>query len=470
MVHEECGVFGIWQPENGPVAYDTYAGLFALQHRGQEAAGIAVSRQGVFRFHKDIGLVSEVFSGPALQKLGEANIAAGHVRYSTSGNPGRSNAQPIVVRHRKGNMAVCHNGNLVNSVQLREKLELAGCIFHTTSDTEVISYLVTQERLVSSSIEEALERTMRRIEGAYSLILMSPSKLLAARDPHGFRPLCMGKKPDGTMVFASESCALDAVGARFVREILPGEIVAAGPEGIRSIRTHCGEMPRSLCVFEYIYFSRPDSVLEGCPVNRWRQEAGRRLAKTHPVDADVVVGVPDSGLDAAVGYADASGIPYRIGLVKNKYIARTFIAPTQGQRERMVRLKLNPVREVVEGKRVVLVDDSIVRGTTSAQLAGLVREAGAAEVHLRICAPPFLHACYYGTDIDSEENLIAASHTVEETAKIIGVDSLGYLSVEDAVRVHPCGGGLCTACFDGHYPTAVPSMGSKNRFELPIGG
>ena len=351
-----------------------------------------------------------------------------------------------------------------------QELELTGCIFHTTSDTEVISYLVTQERLASSSIEEALERTMGRIEGAYSLILMSPSKLLAARDPHGFRPLCIGEKSDGAIVFASESCALDAVGARFVRDILPGEIVAAGPEGIRTIRTHCGEMPRSLCVFEYIYFARPDSVLEGCPVSRWRQEAGRRLAKTHPVDADVVVGVPDSGLDAAIGYADASGIPYRIGLVKNKYIARTFIAPSQEQRAGMVRLKLNPVREVVEGKRVVLVDDSIVRGTTSAQLAGLVRGAGAAEVHLRICAPPFLHACYYGTDIDSEDNLIAVNHTVEETARIIGVDSLGYLSVEDAGRIYVSGGGLCRACFDGCYPTAVPFVSSKNRFELPIGG
>jgi amidophosphoribosyltransferase len=311
---------------------------------------------------------------------------------------------------------------------------------------------------------------MGRIEGAYSLILMSPSKLLAAREPHGFRPLCIGEKSDGAIVFASESCALDAVGARFVRDILPGEIVAAGPEGIRTIRTHCGEMPRSLCVFEYIYFARPDSVLEGCPVSRWRQEAGRRLAKTHPVDADVVVGVPDSGLDAAIGYADASGIPYRIGLVKNKYIARTFIAPSQEQRAGMVRLKLNPVREVVEGKRVVLVDDSIVRGTTSAQLAGLVRGAGAAEVHLRICAPPFLHACYYGTDIDSEDNLIAVNHTVEETARIIGVDSLGYLSVEDAGRIYVSGGGLCRACFDGCYPTAVPFVSSKNRFELPIGG
>ena len=475
MIHEECGVFGIWQRESGPVANDVYAGLFALQHRGQEAAGIAVSRRGVFRHHKDVGLVDEVFSEGALDRLGEGNIAVGHVRYSTSGSPGRANAQPIVVRHRKGNMALCHNGNLTNSAELREALEMEGCIFHTTSDTEVIAFLITRARLKCGSIEEALEKTMRRIEGAYSLILMSPSKLLAARDPRGFRPLCMGETKEGGTVFASETCALDAVGARFVRDLDPGEIVIADRDGIRSIRSHCGTAPRALCVFEYIYFARPDSVIDGASVHRARIRAGRFLARRHPVSADVVIGVPDSGLDAAIGFSAQSGIPYDIGLVKNKYIGRTFIAPTQAQRERMVRLKLNPVRHVLAGRRVVLVDDSIVRGTTLAALIRLVREAGAAEVHVRISAPPFLHPCYYGTDIDSEDNLIAVRHTVEETAGLIGADSLGYLPVEDAIKLplrqekyDPDQCGLCTACFDGIYPTAIPEQGSKNRFEQPI--
>lgn len=475
MIHEECGVFGIWKPESGPVAQIVYTGLFALQHRGQEAAGIAVSDRGVFRHHKDVGLVSDVFSQEELDRLGEGNIAVGHVRYSTSGNPGRSNAQPIVVRHRKGNMAVCHNGNLVNSTRLREKLELNGCIFHTTSDTEVISYLLTQERLQRGSIEEALERVMDQIEGAYSLVVMSPTKMLAARDPHGFRPLCIGYFPDGGVAAASESCALDAVGARFERELEPGEILVVSRQGAHSIRSHCGRYPRALCVFEYIYFARPDSIIEGCGVHSARRRAGELLAGAHPVQADVVIGVPDSGLDAAIGFSAASGIPYDVGLVKNKYVGRTFIVPSQELREQMVRNKLNPIREVVEGKRVVLLDDSIVRGTTISQLIRILRQAGAAEVHVRISAPPFLHPCYYGTDIDSEENLIASHHTVKETAEIIGADSLGYLSVDDARRIPGqerggagCGCGLCTACFDGVYPTQIPADSGKNRFEQPI--
>ena len=448
MIHEECGVFGIWQAKSGPVAQMAYTGLFALQHRGQEAAGIALSDRGVFRHHKDVGLVSEVFAKDELDRLGEGNIAVGHVRYSTSGNPGRSNAQPIVVRHGKGNMAVCHNGNLVNSTLLREKLEQKGCIFHTTSDTEVISYLLTQERLESGSIEEALERVMDRIDGAYSLVVMSPTKLLAARDPRGFRPLCIGHLPNGGFAAASESCALDAVGARLERELEPGEIVVVSREGVSSIRSHCLQSTRALCVFEYIYFARPDSVIEGCTVHDARRCAGKLLAAAHPVDADVIIGVPDSGLDAAIGFSAASGIPYDVGLVKNKYVGRTFIAPSQELREQMVRNKLNPIRRVIEGKRVVLLDDSIVRGTTIA---------------------PFLHPCYYGTDIDSEENLIAARHSVEETAAFIGADTLGYLSVEDAKKIPgQMGCGLCTACFDGCYPTQVPRDAGKNRFEQPL--
>ena len=469
MIHEECGVFGIWQAKSGPVAQMAYTGLFALQHRGQEAAGIALSDRGVFRHHKDVGLVSEVFAKDELDRLGEGNIAVGHVRYSTSGNPGRSNAQPIVVRHGKGNMAVCHNGNLVNSTLLREKLEQKGCIFHTTSDTEVISYLLTQERLESGSIEEALERVMNRIDGAYSLVVMSPTKLLAARDPRGFRPLCIGHLPNGGFAAASESCALDAVGAHLERELEPGEIVVVSREGVSSIRSHCLQSTRALCVFEYIYFARPDSVIEGCTVHDARRCAGKLLAAAHPVDADVIIGVPDSGLDAAIGFSAASGIPYDVGLVKNKYVGRTFIAPSQELREQMVRNKLNPIRRVIEGKRVVLLDDSIVRGTTIAQLIHIIRETGAKEVHVRISAPPFLHPCYYGTDIDSEENLIAARHSVEETAAFIGADTLCYLSVEDAKKISgQMGCGLCTACFDGCYPTQVPRDAGKNRFEQPL--
>lgn len=467
MIHEECGVFGIWQAKSGPVAQMAYTGLFALQHRGQEAAGIALSDRGVFRHHKDVGLVSEVFAKDELDRLGEGNIAVGHVRYSTSGNPGRSNAQPIVVRHGKGNMAVCHNGNLVNSTLLREKLEQKGCIFHTTSDTEVISYLLTQERLESGSIEEALERVMDRIDGAYSLVVMSPTKLLAARDPRGFRPLCIGHLPNGGFAAASESCALDAVGARLERELEPGEIVVVSREGVSSIRSHCLQSTRALCVFEYIYFARPDSVIEGCTVHDARRCAGKLLAAAHPVDADVIIGVPDSGLDAALGYSQESGIPYGMGLIKNKYIGRTFISPGQDHRVDQVKIKLSPVESVVSGKRVVLIDDSIVRGTTSARIVTLLKNAGAKQIHMRISAPPFLYPCYYGTDIDSQDHLIACHHSVEEIAKIIGVDSLGYLPLENLENL--CGNtAYCSACFSGRYPTEIPKDTRKDQFEQKL--
>lgn len=470
-INEECGVFGVWSPEAKPLPFTVYYGLFALQHRGQEAAGIAVNDDGVFRFHKDIGLVHEVFDRRKLEELGSGRIAVGHVRYSTSGVPSRMNAQPMVVRHVKGNMALCHNGNLVNSFELREKLENQGCIFQSTSDTEVISYIITRERLTSRSIEEAVNRAMDKIHGAYSLVIMSPSKLIACRDERGMRPLCYGKTEDGQVVFASETCALDAVGAKPVRELKPGEIMIADDNGVRSITDHCGKVKPAMCVFEYIYFARPDSVIDGASVHAARIRAGAFLALQHPVQADVVIGVPDSGLDAAIGYARQSGIPYAIGLIKNKYIGRTFIAPTQEQREDLVRIKLNTIAEVIRGKRVVLVDDSIVRGTTSARIVRLVREAGAKEVHMRVSAPPFIHPCYYGTDIDSEENLIATSHTVEEIASIIGADSLGYLSVENARQLAKGSDDpmtYCAACFDGNYPTEIPSNANKDRFEMPI--
>ena len=429
-----------------------------------------VNDDGIFQSYKDTGLVNDVFTPQILAKLGEGNMAVGHVRYGTTGGNDRSNAQPIVVNHIKGRMALAHNGNIVNCEQLRRELELEGSIFSTTSDTEVISYIITKERLKAPSIEQAVNQAMRRVKGAYSLVIMSPSKLIAVRDAHGFRPLCYGKTEDGRYVVASESCALDAVSAKFIRDIRPGEIVVFDQDGARSITDHCGEADGSLCVFEYIYFARPDSVIDGCSVHNARMRAGAFLALEHPVQADVVIGVPDSGLDAAVGYAKQAGIPYEIGFIKNKYIGRTFIQPGQKSREDKVKIKLNPIADVVRGKRIVMIDDSIVRGTTSARIVKLLREEGAKEIHMRVSAPPFLNPCYYGTDIDSRENLIAASHSVEEIAKIIGVDSLGYLSVESVKQIAKGlhGAGYCTACFDGAYPTEIPETTSKNRFESKI--
>ena len=468
-INEECGVFGIYSPEAQDVAHVAYYGLFALQHRGQESCGIVVNDDGVFSSHKDEGIVNDVFTPDTLERLGQGNMALGHVRYGTTGATGRRNAQPIVINHNKGTMALAHNGNLVNSSELREELELQGSIFHTTSDTEVISYIITKERLSAPSIEEAVNRTMNRIRGAYSLVVMSPSKMIAARDENGFRPLCYGKRVDGSYVIASESCALDAVGAEFIREIRPGEILVFGKEGIRSITDHCDKAPERFCVFEYIYFARPDSVINGCSVHDARVRAGEFLADSYPVEADVVIGVPDSGLDAAIGYSRRSGIPYEIGFLKNKYIGRTFIAPGQKSREDRVRIKLNVISSVVKGKRVVLIDDSIVRGTTSARIVKLLRDSGATEVHMRVTAPPFTNPCYYGTDIDSKENLIACSHSLDEIARVIGVDSLGYLSVDYARRL--AGGenrGFCLACFDGNYPTEVPKEKAKSKFDFKI--
>lgn len=469
-LREECGVFGVFSPQTSDVASTAYYGLFALQHRGQESCGIVVNDDGIFQSYKDTGLVNDVFTPQILEKLGEGNMAVGHVRYGTTGGNDRSNAQPIVVNHIKGRMALAHNGNIVNCEQLRRELELEGSIFSTTSDTEVISYIITKERLKAPSIEQAVNQAMRRVKGAYSLVIMSPSKLIAVRDAHGFRPLCYGKTEDGRYVVASESCALDAVSAKFIRDIRPGEIVVFDQDGARSITDHCGEADGSLCVFEYIYFARPDSVIDGCSVHNARMRAGAFLALEHPVQADVVIGVPDSGLDAAVGYAKQAGIPYEIGFIKNKYIGRTFIQPGQKSREDKVKIKLNPIADVVRGKRIVMIDDSIVRGTTSARIVKLLREEGAKEIHMRVSAPPFLNPCYYGTDIDSRENLIAASHSVEEIAKIIGVDSLGYLSVESVKQIAKGlhGTGYCTACFDGAYPTEIPETTSKNRFESKI--
>ena len=466
-IHEECGVFGVFSPRPADVAQIAYYGLYALQHRGQESCGIVVNDDGVFASRKGLGLVGDVYTGSALSQLPQGVMAVGHTRYGTTGANNQSNCQPIEVNHQKGRMAIAHNGNLSNAAELRSELELTGAIFHTTSDTETIAYIVTKERLTAPSIEDALSAAMNRLDGAYSLVLMSPQKLICARDPYGFRPLCYGQMPDGTYIAASESCALDAVGAAFIRDLEPGEILIFQDGGVTSRPEHCGKKPRKPCIFEYIYFARPDSVIDGVSVHAARLRAGEILAREHPASADLVIGVPDSGLDAALGYSRASGIPYGIGLIKNKYIGRTFIAPGQEHRLDQVKLKLSAIRDSVNGKRIVLVDDSIVRGTTSGRIVRLLREAGASEIHLRISAPPFRNPCYYGTDIDSRDNLIACHHTVEEIGKIIGADSLGYLPAGELWRLTgstQC----CGACFTGEYPTPVPAGTRKDRFEQKL--
>lgn len=466
-IHEECGVFGVMSTRRENVAGAVYYGLYALQHRGQESCGIVVNDDGVFSSYKDLGLVSEVFSKDTLAHLSAGKMAVGHVRYGTTGGTTRNNCQPIEVNHQKGKMALAHNGNLSNALALRDRLELSGAIFHTTSDTETIAYVVTRERLVTPSIEEAVSKAMYALKGAYSLILMSSAKMIAARDPYGFRPLCYGQMSDGAYVIASESCALTAVGAEFMRDVFPGEILVFSENGIESRTEHCNKQRRKTCIFEYIYFARPDSVMDGISVSKSRLRAGEILAENFPVDADIVIGVPDSGLEAALGFSRASGIPYGIGLIKNKYIGRTFISPGQNERRDQIKIKLSPVKNVIEGKRVVLIDDSIVRGTTSKRIVKLLRDAGAKEIHMRISAPPFLHPCYYGTDIDSEENLIACQHSMEEIGEMIGVDSLGYLPLErlnqlvDSVD-------YCAACFNGEYPTAIPTDLRKDRFERKL--
>ncbi len=454
-LHEECGVFGIYDKAGTEdVAAAVYSALYALQHRGQESCGIAINDDGVIEGYRDLGLVNEVFTPQVLKGLAkaDAHMATGHVRYATAGSRVRANAQPMIVRHGRGTMALCHNGNLTNAVALRNGLENEGAIFHGSSDTEVICYLITRNRLKTGSIELAVSSTMDMLEGAYSLVIMSSTKLIAVRDPRGYRPLCVGTLPGGGYVFASESCALDAAGAEFLRDVEPGEILVADKNGLRSIRDHCDGRQSQMCVFEFIYFARPDSVIEGCSVHEARKQAGRFLAEEHPVDADVVIGVPDSGLDAALGYSEASGIPYGIGFIKNKYVGRTFIQGSQKQRENSVRIKLNAISSTVKGKRVVMIDDSIVRGTTSARIIKLLRDAGAKEVHFRVSAPPFKYPCYFGTDIPDQKLLVATGRTVDEINEIIGADSLGYLSEEHVVQLAKgakCN--FCTACFTGKY-------------------
>ena len=453
-IHEECGVFGIYDP-NGGCARTAYYGLYALQHRGQEAAGIATINDRELSYHKDLGLVGDVFDDETLERL-NGTMAVGHVRYATTGGGRRENAQPLTLKYVKGTLAVAHNGNLVNTPELRTGFEYKGAIFQTTTDSEIIAYAIAQERLRCPSVEEAVCRAMKGLRGAFSLIVMSPRKLVAARDPWGFRPLCMGRRGDA-VVFASESCALDAVDAVYEREIEPGEIAVVEDGKVRFIRENCEGATSHMCIFEYIYFARPDSVICGQSVHEARLEAGRILAREHPAEADVVIGVPDSGLDAAMGYAEASGIPYGEGFVKNRYIGRTFITPDQKSRENAVRIKLGALKSQVAGKRVVMIDDSIVRGTTSRQIISLLRDAGATEVHFRVSSPTFISPCYFGTDIPDKENLIACHHSVEEIRQMTGADSLGFLSTQALDHLAPQAAcGFCKGCFTERYPVETP--------------
>ncbi len=470
-LREECGVFGIYDFSGENVASTIYYGLFALQHRGQESCGIAVSDtkgpKGKVLSHKGMGLVNEVFDSESMEKLA-GDIGVGHVRYSTAGGSTRENAQPLVLNYIKGTLALAHNGNLINAPELRDELAHDGAIFQTTIDSEVIAYHIARERVHTPSVERAVAGAMKKLKGAYSLVVMSPRKLIGARDPFGFKPLCIGKR-ENAYILASESCALDTIGAEFIRDVEPGEIVTITPDhGIQSDRSMCfsGEEQHKTarCIFEYIYFGRPDSYMDGVSIYHSRIQAGRYLAMDSPVEADLVVGVPESGNAAALGYSLESGIPYGTAFVKNGYVGRTFIKPKQSSRESSVRVKLNVLREAVEGKRVIMIDDSIVRGTTSDRIVRMLREAGAKEVHMRVSSPPFLHPCYFGTDVPEREQLIAHNRSVDEICRIIGADSLGYLRLE---RLSEMVDGLpvCRGCFTGKYPLDPPTKDIRGEYD-----
>lgn len=466
-LHEECGVFGMYDFDGADVASTIYYGLFALQHRGQESCGIAVSDtngpKGKVLSYKGMGLVNEVFAPENLEQM-KGDIGVGHVRYSTAGSSTRENAQPLVLNYVKGTLALAHNGNLINAPQLRKELEYTGAIFQTTIDSEVIAYYIARERLNSQSAEEAVRRACQRLKGAYALVVTSPRKLIGARDPYGFKPLCIGKR-DNSYIITSETCALDTIGATFVRDVLPGEVVTISPEkGIESDMTMA--LPKekeARCIFEYIYFARPDSHIDGVSVYASRIKAGKFLAQDSPVEADLVTGVPESGNAAALGYSLASGIPYGTAFVKNSYVGRTFIKPKQSSRESSVQVKLNVLREAVAGKRVIMIDDSIVRGTTSDRIVRMLRDAGATEVHVRISSPPFLWPCYFGTDIPAREQLIAYNRTIEEIRQIIGADSLGYLGI-DRLKEMAEGLPICTGCFTGKYPMEPPKQDIRGEY------
>ena len=465
-VGEECGVFGAYDMDGGDVAPSVYYGLFALQHRGQESCGIAVTDTfGERKVHsrKGLGLVNEVFDEENLNEL-RGNLGVGHVRYSTAGGTRAENAMPLVLNYVKGTLAIAHNGNITNAVELRHELEYTGAIFQTTIDSEVIAYHIARERLNVKKVEDAVKRAMKKIKGGYALVIGSPRKMIGVRDPHGLKPLCIGRR-ENTYFLASESCAVAAVDGEFIRDVLPGEVVSFTRDGMESdLSMAVDPVRQARCIFEYIYFARTDSTLDGVNVYHARITAGKALAESYPVEADLVVGVPDSGLVAAKGYSEQSGIPYGMAFHKNSYVGRTFIKPRQSQRESSVKIKLNVIEEVVRGKRIVMVDDSIVRGTTCANIIKMLKKAGATEVHVRISSPPFLYPCYFGTDVPSNEQLIAHSHTTEQIRELIGADSLGYMEI-GKLRSMVDGLAYCDACFTGRYPMEVPGKDVSFAFE-----
>ena len=466
-LREECGVFGMYDLDGKDVAASIYYGLFALQHRGQESCGIAVSEtngpKGKVTSYKGMGLVNEVFTGDELEQM-KGDIGVGHVRYSTAGASTRENAQPLVLNYVKGTLALAHNGNLINAPELREELAYSGAIFQTTIDSEVVAYHIARERVKTKNVESAVLNAMKKIRGAYSLVIMSPRKLIGARDPYGFKPLCIGRR-DNAYIITSETCALETLGAEYIRDIEPGEVVTITKDGIKSDTSMClPKEQQARCIFEYIYFARPDSHIDGVSVYGSRIKAGRFLAMDSPVEADIVVGVPESGNAAAMGYAMESGIPYGTAFVKNSYVGRTFIKPKQSTRESSVKIKLNVLREAVAGKRVIMIDDSIVRGTTSDRIVKMLRDAGAREVHMRVSSPPFLWPCYFGTDVPAREQLIAYNRSVEEIRQMIGADSLGYLQI-NRLKELVNGLDICQGCFTGKYPMEPPEDDIRGEYE-----
>jgi len=459
-LHEECGVIGIYAPELETVAPMLCYGLIALQHRGQESAGIAVQNGTGMKYYKEMGLVQEVFSDEIVNKL-RGGIGIGHVRYSTTGESYVANAQPLVVQYKGGSIALAHNGNLVNAMEIRDELEDQGTIFQTSIDSEVIANLIA--RNYKMGYKEAVIQALRLVQGSFALTIVCDEKLIGVRDPYGLRPLILGRTEDG-YVLASESCALDVVGAEIIRDIEPGEMVVIDENGVESTK-YTEACTKALCSFEYVYFARPDSDIEGVNVYTSRHNAGQILATDHPVEADLVVAVPDSGTAAAIGYAEKSGIPFGIGMIKNKYLGRTFIQPDQKARELAVRLKLNVLKDNIRGKRLVLVDDSIVRGTTMSRIVAMLKQAGATEVHVRVSSPPVKHSCYFGIDTPTRKQLAGADKSVDEICEMIGADSLGYLDIPGLIESIGMPGELCSACFSGRYPMAVPKIDSKFVFE-----
>lgn len=466
-LHDECGVIGIYKnDETVNIVEETYLSLYALQHRGQIGAGIAVNNGGKITYYKDHGMIPEALPEQELNRLGNGRIALGHVKYSADERVDHENLAPLVMRYIKGQLSLCLNGALANYHELRDDLNQGAAIFQSNGDTEVIAYLIARARINASSIEEAVQQAIRQLKGAYAIALMSPSKLIGVRDPMGIRPLCYGKI-GSSYVLASESCVFDSMGGEFIRDIRPGEMIVFDEEGVHSYQGEKSEKT-ALCAFEYVFFSRPDSVIDGVSVNKARQRAGALLAKQHPVEGDIVCGVPDCGIESAIGYAMASGIPYATGLIKNKYIGRAFNDRKRNS-EYLMRIKLNALKDNVNGKRVIVIDDSILKGQTSKHIVELLRSAGAKEVHMRIASPPFIHPCYLNNDTTTKEHLIAATKSVEEICSYMGADSLGFLSIESLHEIAAeCELDFCDACFTGNYPLTITDPSREDKYSKKI--